>query len=201
MKSVYTDTTVRFVMKAVAFNGSPRLLGNTSNALNVILDGLNKEGIETEHIQIYEDHLNPCNHCSSCEVRGDGRCIAEDDRMNEYLDKMKGADAVILASPAYFGSCTSQLKMFLERAGFASRFGGHPLSGKIGAALVVQEHDGGYGAYSELVNWMLSNQMVVVGSSPLCILHAKNPFDYEKDERGMKALGDVARNIVRELEK
>ena len=188
-------------MKVIALNGSPRLLGNTSNALNVVLDSLNKEGIETEYIQVYEDHMNPCNHCSSCEVRGDGRCIAEDDRMNEYFDKMKAADAIILASPAYFGSCTSQLKMFLERAGLAGKHGKFPLSGKIGAALVVQEHDGGYGAYSELVNWMLATRMAVVGSNPLCILHAKNPFDYEKDERGMKALGDVARNIARELEK
>ncbi len=192
---------IRIIMKVVALNGSPRLLGNTSNALNVILDELNKNGIETEYIQVYEDHMNPCNHCSSCEVRGDGRCIAEDDRVNDYLDRMKAADAIILASPTYFGSCTAQLKMFLERAGYACRFGGTPLSGKIGAALVIQEHDGGYGVYSELVNWMLSNQIVVVGSSPLCILHAKNPFDFEKDERGMKALKDVAVNIARELEK
>ena len=76
-------------MKVVALNGSPRLLGNTSNALNVVLDELNKEGIDTEYIQVYEDHMNPCNHCSSCEVRGDGRCVAEDDNMNLYLDNRR----------------------------------------------------------------------------------------------------------------
>lgn len=188
-------------MKVIALNGSPRLLGNTSNALNVILDELNKEGIETEYIQVYEDHMNPCNHCSSCEVRGDGRCIAEDDRMNEYLDKLKAADGVILASPTYYGSCTAQLKMFLERAGFACRFAKFPLKGKVGAAMAIQERDGGSAVYSELVNWMLSNQMVVVGSNPLCILSGKNPYDYEKDERGMAALKAVARNMAEELMK
>ena len=189
------------IMKVVALNGSPRLLGNTSNALNVILDELNKDGIETEHIQVYEAHLNPCNHCSSCEMRGDGRCVAEDDSMNEYLDKLKAADGIILASPSYYGSWTAQLKMFLERAGFACRFGGNPLKGKVGAALAIQERDGGLTVYSELVNWLLGNQVTVVGSTPLTVLTAKNPFDYEKDERGMKALKILAHNISEELMK
>ena len=188
-------------MKVLALNGSPRLLGNTSQALNVILDDLNKEGIETEYIQVYEDHMNPCNHCSSCEMRGDGRCIAEDDRMNEYLDRMKAADAVILASPTYYGSCTAQMKMFLERAGFACRFGSYPLKGKIGAAFTVQERAGGYAVYSELVNWMLGNGMTVVGSTPLAVINAKNPFEYEKDEMGMRALHSLAENLVKALER
>lgn len=188
-------------MKVIALNGSPRLLGNTSNALNVILDELDKEGIETEYIQVYEAHMNPCNHCSSCEMRGDGRCVAEDDSMNDYLDRLKAADGAILASPSYYGSCTAQLKIFLERAGFACRFGGFPLKGKVGAAVTVQERDGGLNVYSELVNWMLGNQMTVVGSSPLCVLNGRDPFDYEKDEMGIRALKSMASNIIDRLEK
>lgn len=186
-------------MKIVAFNGSPRLLGNTSYALNVVLDELNKDGIETDCIQIYESHMNPCNHCSSCEIRGDGRCIAEDDNMNSYLDKMKIADGVILASPSYYGSCTAQLKIFLERAGFACKFGKNPLKGKIGAALAIQERDGGINVYSELVNWLLGNQVVVVGSTPIAVLTGDDPIGIEKDSKGMKALKQLARNISEQL--
>lgn len=188
-------------MKVVAFNGSPRLVGNTSNCLNVVLDELEKEGIETEYIQVYEDHMNPCNHCSSCEVRGDGRCINEDDGANGYLDKMRCADGVILASPSYYGSCTAQLKMFLERAGLCATTGGNLLKGKVGAALVVQERDGGSMAYSELVNWLLVNQMVVVGSTPLSIINGKNPMDHEKDTKGMKALRELGRNIAYSIQR
>ena len=112
---------------------------------------------------------------------------------------LKGADGIILASPSYYGSCSAQLKMFLERAGFACRFAKAPLKGKVGAALAIQERDGGLTVYSELVNWMLSNQMVVVGSTPLTVLTGKNPFDYEKDERGMKALRILAHNMAEEL--
>ena len=91
--------------------------------------------------------------------------------------------------------------MFLERAGFACRFGGFPLRGKIGAAITIQERAGGYAVYSELVNWMLGNGMTVVGSSPLAIVNAKNPFEYEKDEMGMRSLHSLSRNIVDLLER
>ena len=67
--------------------------------------------------------------------------------------------------------------------------------------MVIQERVGGYGAYSELVNWMLGNEMTVVGSNPLCVINAKNPFEYEKDEKGMKALKMVSKNIISELER
>lgn len=188
-------------MKVIALNGSPRLVGNTSNSLNVLLDELNKEGIETEYVQVYEDHMNPCNYCSSCEVRGDGRCIAEDDRMNEYLDRMSQADGIILASPVFFGSCTAQLKMFLERAGYCSIMGGCRLKGKVGAVMTVQSREGGEAVYSELVSWMLANQMVVVGSNPLPIITARDPTDFEKDAAGMKALKCLGKNMAEALMK
>ncbi|MFA5452322.1 MAG: hypothetical protein WC248_01955 [Candidatus Methanomethylophilaceae archaeon] len=50
--------------------------------------------------------------------------------------------------------------------------------------------------YSELVNWMLANQMVVVGSTPLSVVNGKNPMDYEKDIRGMKALKELGKNLA-----
>jgi len=40
-------------MKVVAFNGSPRKEGNTYQSIQVVLEELQKEGIETETIQIF----------------------------------------------------------------------------------------------------------------------------------------------------
>jgi multimeric flavodoxin WrbA len=39
-------------MKVVAFNGSARAHGNTAILLNVVLDELRKEGIETELVAL-----------------------------------------------------------------------------------------------------------------------------------------------------
>ncbi len=183
-------------MKVLALNGSPRLVGNTSHVLTYFLDKLNMEGFETEYIQIYEDHMIPCNCCSSCEIRGDGRCVNEDDRMNEYLDMMRSVDVIILTSPSYFGTCTGQLKIFLERAGYCLTTGDKALKGKIGAAIAIQERDGGVSVYSELTNWMLRNGMVVVGSDPLPIITGLAPNDWEDDSKGIKALDDLVESIT-----
>ncbi|MDD4244771.1 MAG: flavodoxin family protein [Candidatus Methanomethylophilaceae archaeon] len=187
-------------MKIVAFNGSPRLLGNTGGALNVVLDELEKEGVETEHVHVYEDMMNPCNNCNSCEIRGDGRCINEDDRMNEYMGMMLEADGIILGSPSYFGSCSAQLKILLERVGYVSMFYNQPLTRKVGGAVVVQDHDGGTATYNELVGWMLRNRMMVCGSSPLTILAGKGPGDFLKDKKGYEALRSLAKDMVWAIE-
>ncbi len=183
-------------MKALVINGSPLAMGNVTTASMHLLDALNKEGFETDQVQIYEEHLIPCNCCASCEMRGDGRCVTEEDGMNDLLDRMRATDVIILASPSYFGTCTGQLKIFLERAGYCLLSGDRGLTGKIGAAFAVQERDGGLSVYNELVDWMLRNGMIVVGSNPLPVLTGKFPGDWENDEKGVKALNDLAERIV-----
>ena len=39
-------------MKVVAFNGSPRKEGNTYQSIGMVLEELQKEGIETEIVQL-----------------------------------------------------------------------------------------------------------------------------------------------------
>ena len=51
-------------------------------------------------------------------------------------------------------------------------------------------------AYSELVSWMLRNQMVVVGSDPLPIVMGKDLNRWEEDDRGLKALRNLSENIT-----
>lgn len=70
-------------MRVVALNGSPRVVGNTSNIVMEFLDLLNRDGIETEQVQLYGYDLTPCNDCRTCEMRGDGRCNDEYDGFND----------------------------------------------------------------------------------------------------------------------
>jgi multimeric flavodoxin WrbA len=183
-------------MKVIALNGSPRLLGNTSNILNEVFDELEKEGIEAEHISLYSVHLTPCNDCRSCEIRGDGRCILEDDDLNEIVDKMRDADGIILASPCYYGAYSAQMKIFLERAGLILEKGDKGLKRKVGGAIVVNAHEGGSMVYSQLVYWMLRNQMIVCGSTPGSIVTALNSPQYQDDKEGMKGVIGLAKEMA-----
>ncbi|MCL2143025.1 MAG: flavodoxin family protein [Methanomassiliicoccaceae archaeon] len=185
-------------MKVVALNGSPRLIGNTSAAVTMILDELEKYGFETEHVQIYGDISVPCNDCGSCAIRGDGRCINEDDGMNAYLDMMADADGIILAAPSYYGGIPGQMKILLERIGLASSAcaSGNRLARKIGAAVAVQGRDGGMQTHSEMIDFMLRNGMIVCGSSPPAVLTGKGPSEVLNDKEGAAALRHLAKEMA-----
>ena len=183
-------------MKVIALNGSSRLIGNTSNLLAEFLDELEKEGIETEMVQLYAHEVQPCNDCRACEMRGDGRCIMEDDDMNDILDRMRAADGVVLAAPAYAGGVPGAMKIFLERAGLALTMGDRALRGKAGAVLTVSAHDGGENAYNELTYWLIHNELNVVGTYPLPIFRALNSPQYEEDEQAMKGMARLVENMV-----
>jgi len=173
-------------MKVILLNGSPRVIGNTSNILGDLADDLEREGIETEQIQVYAHTFEPCNDCRTCEMRGDGRCADEADGFNEILDKMRAADGVIIASPAYAGSATGVLRVFLERAALCLEKGDRGLRGKLGAVITVSEHDGAESAYMQLVQWMLRCEMIVVGTGHLTVFRALNSPAYEDDYLAMK---------------
>ena len=183
-------------MKVIALNGSSRLIGNTSNLLAGFRDELEKEGIETERVQLYDHEFQPCNDCRSCEMRGDGRCIMEDDDMKDILDRMRAADGVVLAAPAYAGGVPGAMKIFLERAGLALTMGDRALRGKAGAVLTVSAHDGGENAYNELTYWLIHNELNVVGTYPLPIFRALNSPQYEEDEQAMKGMARLVENMV-----
>jgi multimeric flavodoxin WrbA len=53
-------------MKVAAFNGSSRKDGNTAILLNLVLDELKTEGIETELIQLAGETLSGCIACYKC---------------------------------------------------------------------------------------------------------------------------------------
>ena len=76
----------------------------------------------------------------------------ENDPINDYLEKMYAADAIILGSPTYFADVTSELKALIDRAGFVALANGGAFSGKIGAAVVAVRRGGATHVY--LVSFM-----------------------------------------------
>ena len=119
-------------MKAIAINGSPRPGGNTEILLRKVLEPLESAGWSTEYWRIGGKPVRGCLACLKCVEKRNGRCIIEDD-MNDYLEQMYAADAIILGSPTYFADVTPELKALIDRAGFVALANGGAFSGKIGA--------------------------------------------------------------------
>ena len=182
-------------MKIIALNGSPRPIGNTSNILNDVQDMFEREGVEMEIIHLYEYSFVNCNVCMTCEIRGDGRCIDEDDGLNDILDRLRQADGVLMAAPTYMNACPSVMQTFMERAALVFGKGDQGLAGKVGGAIAVCGHDGASLVYNQMVDFMLANRMLVSGSYPMPIIRALNSPAYEDDVQGMKGVRSLVEMI------
>jgi multimeric flavodoxin WrbA len=93
-------------MKVVAFNGSPRKDGNTATLIRHVLNELEKEGIETETVQIGGKSIHGCTACMKCFENKDRKCVMDKDIVNDCIEKMVEANGIILASPTYFADLT-----------------------------------------------------------------------------------------------
>src|ERR1035441_5910665 len=86
-------------MKVVAFNGSARRGGHTAILLRYVLAEVEKEGIETELVELSGSKIHGCLACRECSSRKDGRCAQDNDAGNRYIEKMAAADGILLGSP------------------------------------------------------------------------------------------------------
>lgn len=184
------------LMKVIAFNGSPRKNGNTDRALEVVLEELAAEGLETELVQMGSEEIAPCQACGTCGQRKDRRCKREDDKVNEWIDKMTEADGIIIGSPVYFGSMSAQTKAFIDRVGYVSRANGDLFKRKVGASVAVNRRAGALATFQEMNNFFLIGQMIVVGSSYWNVATALRRGDMEKDDEGLATMRDLGRNMA-----
>lgn len=109
-----------WLMKVIAFNGSPRKEWNTATLLEKALEGAASQGAETELIHLYDLNFKGCKSCFACKTRGGesyGRCAVEDD-LTPILQRAAEADAIILGSPFYFGTVSGEMRSFMERLMF-----------------------------------------------------------------------------------
>ncbi|QXE89501.1 flavodoxin family protein [Geomonas subterranea] len=151
-------------MKAIAINGSPRPGGNTEILLKKALEPLEAAGWDTEYLRIGGKPLRGCVACMQCVERQNSKCAIESDTMNEYIEKMFAADAIILGSPTYFADVTSELKALIDRAGFVALANGGAFSGKIGAAVVAVRRGGATHVFDTINHMFLTSSMIVPGS-------------------------------------
>ncbi len=151
-------------MKAIAMNGSPRAGGNTEIMLRKVLEPLDAAGWSTEYRQIGGKPVRGCLACGKCVERKNGRCVIEGDVVNEYLELMYAADAIILGSPTYFADVTTELKALIDRAGFVALANGGAFSGKIGAAVVAVRRGGATHVFDTINHMFLISSMIVPGS-------------------------------------
>ena len=126
-------------MKILAIHGSPRTIRSTTRQLTqFVLEGGAESGAETELIDLCDLRVNPCTACEGCSFNG--ICVFEDD-IPWLVDRMKGADGIVFASPVYIDNVSGQMKIFFDRLADAIHY--QVLAGKYGCSVASTHTSGG----------------------------------------------------------
>lgn len=188
-------------MKVTAFNGSPRREGNTSLLIKQACDALNREGIETEVVQVGGEKIKGCIACYQCFSRKDHRCAVTDDIANSCVEKMLASDGIIIGSPTYFAALTPETKALMDRCGMVSRANGDMLKRKAGAAVVAVRRAGAINVFDTINHFFSIGQMIIPASNYWNIGVGRNIGDVLQDEEGMGTMRVLGENMAWLLKK
>ena len=206
----------------LGISSSPRKGANTDILLERALTAASEyEYIETKNIFLRDYRIEPCNSCFACcteaaaKGAADKACLSIDDDMHKLYPLLKECDALILASPVYFGGMNGQMKVFLDRTEGLLRYGKsiyqNALRYKIGGGLTVggNRNAGQETTLQALHYYFFVQDMTVVGSgsepTPGCYLgggattypnHGRKRDAVVDDEIGLKSTEMLGRRVA-----
>ena len=182
-------------MKVLLINGSPKAKGNTTIALDLVAEALEEEGIETDHIRVPKDPVQGCRGCGVCRTNDKGRCTFDGDIVNEILDKMENADALVLGSPVYYAAPNGQLLSVLDRVFFAGSVS-EVFAGKPGAAVCAARRAGTTATLEVLQKYFTISGMPIVPSTYWPMIHGMAPGEAVHDAEGVQVMQVVGKNLA-----
>lgn len=177
-------------MKVLLINGSPRVGGNTSIALDEMVKVFQEEGVEAEVVQVGNQDVRGCIACGRCGETG--KCVF-DDAVNEIAPKFEEADGLVIASPVYYASANATLIALLDRLFYSTHF---DKTMKVGASVVCARRGGCSATFDELNKFFTISNMPVVSSQYWNSIHGRDKGEADMDEEGKQTMRVLARNMV-----
>lgn len=166
-----SDKSTERKVRVLGVSCSPRQKKKEKNGsrsdkmLNKLFDYVRSFGGETQRIKLVNRKIKICEGCySEKEDACTYPCIHEDET-NKVLSAIIEADALVLATPVYWGAPSSLLRILVEkmtsiennRQALYEKNGCEPLEGKIAVLLASEDSEGASMALSQIA-WGL-NQM------------------------------------------
>ncbi len=100
-------------LKVVGMVSSPRKKMNTDTLVTKALEGAQSVGAETEKIYLNDLEIMPCQACKRFPTPD--YCFYKDG-MEKIYTTLETADALVVGTPAYFGTLSAQLKLLIDRS-------------------------------------------------------------------------------------
>lgn len=178
-------------MKVVLINGSPHREGNTFIALSEVAGALEKEGIQTEIIQLGTKAVQGCIACNKCAELG--HCVFQDTLYNQVREALQGADGIVVGSPVYYAGPNGSLCALLDRVFYSCS---ELLAYKAGASVAVCRRGGASATFDRLNKYFTILNMPVVSSQYWNSVHGLRPGEATEDAEGLQTMRMLGRNMA-----
>ena len=178
-------------MKVVLINGSPHRKGNTFIALSEVAGALEKEGVQTEIIQLGIKAVQgriACNKCAEL-----GHCVFQDTLYNQVREALQEADGIVVGSPVYYAGPNGALCALLDRVFYSCS---ELLAYKAGASVAVCRRGGASATFDRLNKYFTILNMPVVSSQYWNSVHGMRPGEATEDAEGLQTMRMLGRNMA-----
>ena len=178
-------------MKVVLINGSPHRKGNTFIALSEVAGALEKEGVQTEIIQLGIKAVQGCIACNKCAELG--HCVFQDTLYNQVREALQEADGIVVGSPVYYAGPNGALCALLDRVFYSCS---ELLAYKAGASVAVCLRGGASATFDRLNKYFTILNMPVVSSQYWNSVHGMRPGEATEDAEGLQTMRMLGRNMA-----
>ena len=178
-------------MKVVLIYGSPHRKGNTFIALSEVAGALEKEGVQTEIIQLGIKAVQGCIACNKCAELG--HCVFQDTLYNQVREALQEADGIVVGSPVYYAGPNGALCALLDRVFYSCS---ELLAYKAGASVAVCRRGGASATFDRLNKYFTILNMPVVSSQYWNSVHGMRPGEATEDAEGLQTMRMLGRNMA-----
>ena len=153
-------------------------------------------------VQVGGTNIRGCCSCLSCRKNGVEVCSITSDPFNEWIEKMKNAEGIILASPVYMFGTTPEMKALIDRASFIARGRvrrgeqGSMFYRKVGGAISAVRRAGAIQALQTMISMFAVTQMIVPMSNYWTFGMGEAPGEVEQDAEGWRCMEELGRNMA-----
>ena len=191
-------------MKIIGVSASPRRKKSTHFLLEQCLQEVKKTAesmgtfLETELVDLAPLKFNGCISCDKCKK---GILCSQQDDFQQLIPTFSDPDikGIIIATPVYMGSMTSQAKAFLDRSVLFRR-NGFLFKDKLGGVIAVGgSRNGGQELTIQAVQaGMMIHDMVIVGDGGHFggAAWGNHPDGYKEDTTGIDSVRQLGKRMA-----
>ena len=177
-------------MRVALINGSPRSSGCTRACIDYMVNLFKEDNVETIAIDVPSE----IKHCINCRKCKELNCICVIDSFMTHVEEIiNGSNGIIIGSPVYYYSVTSQLQAFITRLCYSRP---HILEHKLCSFFSVSRRTGNTDCFNQFMKIFQMHNAIMVGGNYVNEIYGDKPEELQYDKEGMLSLKMIEKNFV-----